>query len=54
MRRLSARYSAYTSGQKGPGLRLPSSLLRLCRLQAAASNWRRVLPNGGQSSRVQG
>lgn len=50
MRSMSAGHSAHTGGEESAGLRLPSALLRLHRVQEAASYRWRVLSDGGQQA----
>lgn len=53
MRSVSAGDSTHAGGETGAGLRLPPPLLRLHRVQKAAGDRWRVLPDGGQQTGVQ-
>lgn len=53
MRSVSAGDSTHAGGEKSAGLRLPPPLFRLHRVQKAAGDRWRVLPDGGQQTGVQ-
>lgn len=54
MRGVSAGDSPHAGGPEGAGLRVSPALFRLHRVQKAAGDGRRVLPDGGQQAGVQG